>query len=415
MKQIILLVPPKMLLQHSVESWLDTLTPQAVIFTCASAKKEIEAHLVENFEVHFNDNFNDNPMVELEVYQRATALSFPLVVALAEIDLERAARVNDRLGVTKGAASRISYFRDKFSMKTLAHEKGIKIPPMARVHSATDLCEFIELNDFPVVIKPCNGRGSNGVQVLRNKEQVNKYLLQQNSTTFFNLMVEKFIQGDHYQVNGLVISGQPVVISTSKALVSCLDFLSGDALGLQMLDPRSDLVQKIDTFANYLLFKVLPAEETFLFHLEVFVTDCGDIVLGEIASRLGGCFVNEEIQAAWGIDLRMTYLSYLRNPAMTIPNIKEIQTLVGQLLVPPQHGFLLAAPTSCDLDFVLNYKFSGDFPNLYLPMSFTNSEIMSAIVQGGTELEVKDNLRMLLHWFRENSDWQLVEEESLPE
>ncbi|MEZ8273227.1 hypothetical protein AB6C54_18585 [Vibrio splendidus] len=47
-----------------------------------------------------------------------------------------------------------------------------------------------------------------------------------------------------------------------------------------MIDPNSPLAKKIKAYTEWLIFDVLPSEKTFLFHLEVFVTKDGQIVLG---------------------------------------------------------------------------------------------------------------------------------------
>lgn len=406
MKQLILLAPPKILLQHSVKSWIKSIGQNAIIYSCANKKKELENHFQNEIEIHLYQDFSNNSLVELDVYHRALKLSAPRVAALAEIDLERAARLNDKLGVTQGCSQRIIYFRDKYKMKSLAQDNGALIPAMSRVHNAIELAIFIEQYGYPVVIKPCDGRGSNGVEILSNEGQLKAYLLRAKTTKFFNLMVEQFVQGEHYQVNGLIVNANPVVISTSKALVSCLDFLSGAVFGLQMVDPNSSLAKKIKAYTEWLIFDVLPSEKTFLFHLEIFVTKDSQIILGEIAARLGGCFVNEELKEAWGLDLRMSYLSALRNPKQDVPTIDTHKKLVGQLLVPPQEGVLLAAPETCDLDYVLKYKLSGSVSQNHTTMSFTNGEIMSAIIKGKTENEVKENLSSLNQWFNEQSEWE---------
>ncbi|MDK9754025.1 ATP-grasp domain-containing protein [Vibrio sp. D173a] len=406
MRQLILLAPPKILLQHSIECWEQSIGNKAIIYSCASQEEALKHHFGSNFELCLYEKFNDNPLVELDVYKRAMLLTDPIIAALAEIDLERVARINDKLEVTQGSSQRMRFFRDKYEMKSLAKEKGARIPVMSRVRNSTELTCFVEQCGYPVVVKPCDGRGSNGVEVLRNEAQLRAYLLKAETTTFFNLMVEEFVQGDHYQINGLIINGEPVVISASKALVSCLDFLSGTVFGLQMVDPASSMAKKIRAYTEWLILEALPSENTFLFHLEIFITEDGEIILGEIAQRLGGCFVNEELKAAWGIDLRMSYLAALRDPKATIPTINKHDNLVGQLLVPPQEGTLLVAPKACDLEYVLNYKFTGSFLHKYTGMSFTNAEIMSAIVKGNTEAEVRSHLSALNQWFQSQSQWK---------
>jgi len=406
MNTLIVLCPPKIILQHTLSDLLAAIGKEAIIFTCASKQCELDTYLANQFQVRYFESFNDNPLVEIEAYQVARQLESPLAVALAEIDLMRAARINDRLGVTQDSEARVRYYRDKFLMKSLAEKSGIPIAAMSTLNNATELNTFIEQHGYPVVVKPRDGRGSNGVKVIRNDEEANAYLYNQNSTCFFNLMIEKFIEGEHYQTNGLYVGGHPVLVSTSKALTSCLNFLSGEALGLQMIDPKSPQAKRIETLANTLITEILPSEPTMLFHLEVFVTSAGDIVLGEIACRLGGGFVNDEHKAAWGLDLRMTYLAHLREPDKTTEPVQHPDMLAGQLLVPPISGKLLGAPEACDWNFVKKYTFSGKIGQVYTPMAFTNGEIMSAIVIGENESDIQDHLSSLHHWFIEQTNWQ---------
>ncbi|MFS4583597.1 ATP-grasp domain-containing protein [Phaeobacter sp. C3_T13_0] len=407
---IILFAPPKILFQHSVKDWLDAIGPDGVILTCASAKDELARHFPEGLDIRVFQNFNDSAEVEVAAIDIAQSLKNPICVALAEIDVLRAARVNDYLGVSENAATQLELYRDKYAMKIRAGDAGLPVSEMAIVRSAIDIRSFIDESGYPVVLKPRDGRGSNGVCVIRDDADLAGWLTQQDGSTFYNTMIERFVAGDHYIVNGLYVAGRPIVISPVRVLTSALDFLGGRSHDLHMLESTTLMRDRLVAYSRRLVEEVMPSPRTMLFHLEVFVGADGTIILGEIASRLGGVFFNQELTEAWGLDPRMTYLRAMRDPAFEstpMPRaMVEPERLVGQLCVPPRAGVLRATPDSCPFDFVRAYRMSGVAGREYGQMAFTNAEILNAIVEGESEAELRARLRQLEDWFHSACQWE---------
>jgi hypothetical protein len=158
-------------------------------------------------------------------------------------------------------------------------------------------------------------------------------------------------------------------------------------------------------YSRKLVEQVLPAEPTMLFHLEAFIDRDGDIVLCEIASRLGGVFFNQELYEAWGLDARMTYLRAMRGDHRSSRPLDVPVRQVGHISIPPAAGILQAAPTECILPYVRRYKMYGKPGQEYKGMEFTNSEIVSAIVEGRDESQIKARLREFQAWFAESTTW----------
>ncbi|WP_313048513.1 ATP-grasp domain-containing protein [Pseudomonas soli] len=403
--QLIVFCPPKIILQHSAQSWADALGPGGMLLSCNSRAQEITAHLGDQVVYRLFDYFNDNALVEVDVHDMAREMRDPLCVALAEIDVLRVARINDRLGVSQGAEGRAMFYRDKFFMKQRARDRGFAIADMAPLTHATAAIQFSEQHGFPVVVKPRDGRGSNGVEVLRDMSQLRQWLAARGATTFHNLMIERYVRGSHYIVNGLYIDGKPILVSPVRVMTSALDFLGGKAHDLHMLDASNPMRDKLVRYARALVEDVLPSEPTLLFHLELFVTDTGEIVLCEIASRLGGVFFNQEISHAWGLDPRMTFLRALRDPAYRPASMIEPRQMVGHISIPPRVGLLREVPSDCPLDGVLEYRISASRMTAYRSMEFTNSEILNAIVAGRNERELQLRLGEVERWFHESCDW----------
>lgn len=407
MEPIILFAPAKILLQHSEAEWLSVLDGNCLIYSDLSAKELLKQHFPAlSSALRLYENFNDSGVVELDALVAAKELGTNNVLALAEVDLLRVARIKDRLSKSATRYEEMTLlYRDKFLMKQKLSEHGIRINPMAVVRSACELNDFVEQYGFPIVVKPRDGRGSGGVRVLQGDKQLRDYLREQHSTHLQNLMVEKYINASMLNVNGLYIGGRPVIISPVRSTVTCLDFLSGESLGFQMLSENNPLHQQCVKITRQIVEQALPQLGTMLFHLEIFL-DGQDLVVCEIACRLGGCSVNQELTDAYGLNPRFALIDAERGgKAALLKEMIKPRRLLGQLNIPPRTGKLIECPALIDLPFVRYYSVTAKKGKDYAGMKLTNGEIVSAIVEGETEDAVTDHLVRLDNWVREKFVW----------
>lgn len=406
MKPAILFAPAKILLQHAETAWLEVLGDRSLIYSDLAARDVLHARfpgLSHMFRLY--ERFNDSARVELDALADARALHTDAVIALAEVDLLRAARIRDRLDSGGGHEAATLRYRDKFLMKQRLAERGIRINPMAAVRSACEIDDFIERYGYPVVVKPRDGRGSGGVRVLRDRPALLAYLAEQDGTTFHNLMVEKFLDAPLLNVNGLYINGKPIIVSPVRSTVTCLDFLGGESLGFQMLDAGNPLRDACVELTRNIVEHALPRIPTMLFHLEVFL-DGDELVVCEIACRLGGCSVNQELTAAYGIDPRMTLIDALRGgKSSSLTQSIEAKYLLGQLNIPPRAGTLRDFPEQIELPFIRYCAVTAKKGMTYSGMQMTNAEIVSAIVDGDSEQTVSRHLAALDDWVRNTFVW----------
>jgi len=404
---IILFAPAKILLQHSEAEWLSVLYGKCLIYSDLSAKELLIQHFPTlSSALRLYENFNESGVVELDALAAAKELGTTTVLALAEVDLLRVARIKDRLSNSTTRYEEMTLlYRDKFLMKQRLSEHGIRINPMAVVRSACELNDFVEKYGFPIVVKPRDGRGSGGVRVLKGDAELRDYLREQHGTSLQNLMVEKYINASMLNVNGLYIGGRPVIISPVRSTVTCLDFLSGESLGFQMLSEHNPLHQQCVRITRQIVEQALPQLGTLLFHLEIFL-DGQDLVVCEIACRLGGCSVNQELTDAYGLNPRFALIDAERGGKSTLPKeLIKARRLLGQLNIPPRIGKLIECPTHIDLPFVRYCSVTAKKGRDYSGMKITNGEIVSAIVEGESEDAVAEHLMRLDDWVRAKFVW----------
>lgn len=407
---ILLFAPPKIILQTSAEDWKNSVGDDAVLFTDEGGAEKISQHVKNSFsKIEFFKNFNENDSVEKRAIELHEIHNFTNIVALAEIDVLRTARLRKKLQLPGPKPPEVKFFRDKYKMKQLAQKRGIPVANFRRMNNAIDLIEFIEDNQFPVVVKPIDGRGSAGVEILQNDEDLNRYLNSGDLAKHGPRLVEQFIEGDMYQANGLYINGKCVLISVVKCVNSCLQFLHGDFLGLCMLADDNPLKHEVINFTRHLLEHVLPMPNEGLFHVEIFHTPDDKLVLCEAACRLGGCIVNDEIRQSFLVDVRMEYLKTQCLPDYHSPLLNNPLTtgkLLGQLNIPPLQGVLKYLPDTCPHEGAVFYKTNGVVGKYYDKMQFTNGEIVSFLVKGESELQIQSRFYELADWFAKNAEWE---------
>lgn len=171
-------------------------------------------------------------------------------------------------------------FREKYEMRRRADDGGFPSPKFKRILSPCDIVSFIQCYDYPVIVKPTLGCASAGVHVLRNQADRDSYLehgfysslndldgeLDHNG----DLIIETFVDGEMFHVNGYSKRGQIESVWPFKYLKTNLDFTMGESYGNAII-PRSDITlwQGLLDSAKHIL-KIFPTPSDLFFHMELF-------------------------------------------------------------------------------------------------------------------------------------------------
>jgi biotin carboxylase len=234
---------------------------------------------------------------------RAAAKRHPprAILALAEIDVDRAAVLRGELNLPGLGTVAATVYRDKVPMKVFARAAGIRVPDFAPVTNVCEIADFMASHPGRVVVKPRGGSGSTGVHVLDAPQQAAD-LTDVVSTELYE--VEEFVEGVLHHVDAFRVDGVPVAAVASRYTgQGCLEHWTDAPFGSRTLDtadPLSDrLVQE-----TWRLVDALPSPPTICVHAEFFVTTDGEIVLCEVAARIGGGPIPRMLRQVLGIDPR---------------------------------------------------------------------------------------------------------------
>jgi hypothetical protein len=412
----LLLIPPRLLGSISRASWRELVREPAVLFTYTGSEEHrarTRAELSDVFaEIHFFDDLGTCDRAEIEAIALHDRHRFTRVVATGEDDLFRAARLRELFGAPGPSSADVLVFRDKLLMKRRAAAAGIPVARHAEVETMTDVVRFAREAGFPIVVKPLRGMGSAETTVLRSDQDLARFADQRpfgSKLGLPHLLAEKFVEGPLCHVNGLVLGGRLQVVSPSRFIHTALEYVRDQRfLGSYVMGRESPDRDRVAAFAARVV-EAFPTPRDAIFHLECFLVPNGEIVLCEIACRLGGNGINEEVRLSYDVDMKIEWLrAELLGPGAVAVRDAPAglgERLAGRLLISPREGRLLSIPTECREGFVLDYRTRGRPGAEYHAMKMSDEELASFLLVGRDEGELERRIFGLHEWFEQNTRW----------
>lgn len=416
--KVLILSSLKVLLRWSEEEISKALnggTPIIAVGKLSDSEKEKLKSAIGSYYSSLTeyDNYTRSSLILIQLYELAKKENITHIVAMSEMDVLRAAVLRKELGLEGMQPESAIYFRDKHLMKQVARKKGIKVADFYQVYNSLDLLKACEEFGYPVVVKPPMGRGSSGVQVLKSQKELFDFLegFEWNDLGHqLPLLVEAYVEGNMYRVDGVVFQGKLSFISTALYWGSHLNYLGGGHLGSIILDPSSNQAKELVALTERILLDVLPFSKNGGFHVEIFQNSSGEYVFSEAASRLGGGSIIEEIEASFGLNIKTLLLAAETDSKEAVDKIKSnvnyTFTPAAQLHISPKPKVLAKAPKFCDRPNVYLYELMGEEGNNYQLMSHTNTEIARFVLQGLTPDKLEKELQETITWFKEETIWK---------
>lgn len=278
------------------------------------------------------------------------------ILSLAEIDVERAAQLRSEFNLPGLDTISAAAYRDKILMKKYAQAAGIRVPDFAPVTSAGEIAGFMASHSGRVVVKPRGGSGSTGVYVLETPEEAS-HLDGVVSTEPYQ--VEEFVDGVLHHVDAFRVLGAPIAaVASHYTGQGCLEHWTDAPFGSRTLDPNDPVSERL-VAETWRLVDALPSPRTVCVHAEFFVTGSGEIVLCEVAARVGGGPIPRMLREVLGIDPRELWARLecgLPTDLDAVSARVRTAPLAAFYGIPPRQGRVLKLPEKPfgALDFIVN-------------------------------------------------------------
>ncbi|MBD8511371.1 ATP-grasp domain-containing protein [Photobacterium sp. CAU 1568] len=327
------------------------------------------------------------------------------VIALSEGDILRAAHIREILDIPGQRFDQAILFRDKILMKQHAARYGVVT---AMPQDANQVANWQSL-PYPVVIKPKSGRGSQQTLKVTSCEHWAEIGTEIDPT---DMIIEPFIEGEVFHVDGLVVNGKMSVCSPAKYVGNCMDFVGGQSLGSYTLSESNPLYRPLTEFSRYLLEHVFPTPEHSLFHIECFVGNNQQITLCEIACRLGGNDLVTEVELAYGVNVVEAYLHAEFHSESLCPQAMVPGQLGGRFQLPPQTGRLICSGhPPFRHEGIVRFQSRAVSGLHYNAMTMSNDALIHVIVKADSEARMEKIFRDIAQWAASEFIWSTETEE----
>ncbi|GAA2139256.1 hypothetical protein GCM10009760_21270 [Kitasatospora kazusensis] len=297
------------------------------------------------------------------------------------------------------------HFRDKYLQKERVRAAGVRT---ARSTVIEDIYEVdAEAMRFErAVLKPVAGAGTartsliGGAADLRNRSE--EYRAQRiHGRTF---VLEEFVPGDEWVVDGVVVDGRVVFTAVGRYLVPCLDVVDRRLpLSMWLFDPGTEAWAY--ELAGPLVQSAISALglRDGVFHLELFHDpETGEVTFSECAARRGGGLTHEEVDCKFGVDLgEAALLCALGRDTRITPVVRP--GVVGCSYVSTRPGTLVDSPSvaevlaQANVEYVsVDQPFGTEFPEAY---GTTSQKFGALLLLTDGEDEFATRTEELRDWF----------------
>jgi biotin carboxylase len=232
----------------------------------------------------------------------ARTTAFDRIVALDDFDVEQAALLREHLRVPGMGETTARHFRDKLAMRMRAREAGVLVPDFVHALNDDAVRRFTERVPAPWVLKPRSEGSAAGIKKVATADELWRALDALGDARSLHL-VERFVPGDVYHVDGVVSELEMPFVVTSRYGEPPLDVMHGGGLFVtRTLPPASPEAREPAALTRELVAALgLVRGVT---HTEfIRGRDDGRFYFLETAARVGGAHIAEVVEAATGVNL----------------------------------------------------------------------------------------------------------------
>jgi biotin carboxylase len=230
------------------------------------------------------------------------------IVALEEFDVVVAALAREHLCLPGMTSSTAKTFRDKYSMAVKARDAGLTVPEFVPAINNDEVADYLNRVPPPWVLKPRSDVSAIGIRKLDSADDAWKAIDELNQREALRErasyhVLARFIPGEVFHVDSLVSNGSVAFAGVNKYGRPPLQVAHGGGAYISQTVPHDSREKKKLLEINRRLIKAMRMQ-TGATHAEFIKSDAdGDFYFLEIASRVGGAYIADVLEAASGINL----------------------------------------------------------------------------------------------------------------
>lgn len=262
--------------------------------------------LLEDFfdEIRYVDHLESVDDIRDHIIEIRRSHSIVALLTPGENAIEIGGQIRSEFGIPGMQRNQAEAVRNKWIMKQMLHQRGIRTSDIAIALHEQDYIRFTDTHGFPIIVKPLSGYGSINTFKLSSMEELIHYLHHTRQAQQRDLL-EEFINGTEFHCDSIVSKGKVLFSSVSQYLYNCLDIATKQKPPASITFPEgteADFIHHIKE-VNEQVIAALGINHS-VTHAELFLTSEGEVVFGEIGARIGGSHVMPPcIKNTHGVDL----------------------------------------------------------------------------------------------------------------
>lgn len=252
-------------------------------------------------ERYFMPDLTRRPDIIHAVSYLARERQIDRIVPLDDYDVETAASLREHLRLPGIGETLVRHFRDKLAMRMQAAGAGISVPAFVPIFNYDRIREFMDSVSPPWVLKPRSEAGAMGIKKIEGAEQLWRRLDKLGDEQSYFLL-EQFIAGDVYHVDGIVSEGDVVFSVAQRYGAPPMNVAHEGGVFVTHTIPRDSSEGQELLALNERLMNALGMVRGAT-HTEFIRGHDGVLYFLETAARVGGANIDRAVEAATGVNL----------------------------------------------------------------------------------------------------------------
>lgn len=329
----------------------------------------------KNFEKRVFISNNTDDFFAYSTLLRSDIKEVDGVIASDEFTTFNAYALSVFYGVSLISASTAVKFRDKYLQKETLRRAKV---PVTNFYMENQLSEELFNSNKKFIVKPNSGTGTELTQLVSNTKETKEAvrLIQKEGTEYNAVLIEEFVDGSEYFVDGWIRNGKIYALSLSKYHMGPLFKSLGErSVGITL--PVEDYKEEYQEI-TYLATKSLTAlGYTYgIFHMEFFQEkETKKWIFNEVGARLGGSSQDKLFEYYFGENLykKQIEIACQQRTQDTIENLTVLHPTgkyVGVLLIQAPRDVPKFLPNVGDfsnenvIDIRYDWRFGQELPSM---------------------------------------------------
>ncbi|EAF3219943.1 ATP-grasp domain-containing protein, partial [Listeria monocytogenes] len=348
-------------------------------------------------QIIFLPDFDDFERARSTILTINQDFPLSLVTTFSEKKQPLVSKICDSLNLNGPSKTSVELLNNKYLMRKKLENKNLLETKFSLVNCRDDIYRFIEYTDFPVVLKPIDGIGGEGITLIENEQNLNEV-----EEDIKNYIVEEFIQGKEFSIEAVGFKGEHQIFTITEKIK---DSKMNEIGHIIPYNQKFFCLERAQEYINT-LFSILAIDQG-ITHTEIIVNEDG-IYLVESHLRMGGNHIGEMIEMTLGINMSDIYAKSMIRGSLYRGKIEWNGTYAEVLSIfPNESGVIeeILAPEkieNCNKIFYL--KSVGDF----VLNKGNSNRILSFIKESHSYNHLKDSVKSDIEKFRIKIDTKYV-------